>query len=42
MVVTVEPAVVATEGIFCAEQVVAVIEGDPLVLSEAPTGLWSG
>jgi Xaa-Pro dipeptidase len=42
MVVTVEPAVVATEGIFCAEQVVAVTDGDPVVLSGAPTGLWSG
>ena len=39
MVITVEPAVVDDVGLFCAEQVLAVTEGEPEVLSRAPTSL---
>ena len=39
MVVTVEPAVVDETGLYCAEQVLAITEGEPEVLSTAPTCL---
>ena len=39
MVITVEPAVVDESGLYCAEQVLAITDGAPEVLSEAPTGL---
>ena len=39
MVITVEPAVVDESGLYCVEQVVAITDGEPEVLSEAPTSL---
>lgn len=39
MVVTIEPALVHPSGLYCAEQVVLVTEGDPEVLSTAPSDL---
>ncbi len=39
MVVTIEPAVVDDTGIYCAEQVLAITDGAPEVLSTAPVGL---
>lgn len=39
MVITIEPAVVDRSGLFCAEQVLVITDGDPEVLSTAPTGL---
>lgn len=39
MVVTIEPAVVDETGLYCAEQVLAITDGAPEVLSTAPTGL---
>ena len=39
MVVTVEPAVVDETGLYCAEQVLAITDGAPEVLSRAPTCL---
>lgn len=39
MVVTIEPAVTGPSGLFCAEQVVVVTEGEPEVLTSAPSYL---
>ena len=39
MVITVEPAVVDQTGLYCAEQVLAITDGAPEVLSRAPTCL---
>ena len=39
MVITIEPAVVHETGLYCAEQVVAITDGAPEVLSKAPTCL---
>lgn len=39
MVVTIEPAVVDDTGLYCAEQVLAITDGAPEVLSTAPVGL---
>ena len=39
MVITVEPAVVDRSGLYCAEQVLAITDGAPEVLSRAPTSL---
>ena len=39
MVITIEPAVVDETGLYCAEQVLAIADGEPEVLSTAPTCL---
>jgi Xaa-Pro aminopeptidase len=42
MVVTIEPAVSNASGLYCAEQVVLVTEGDPEILTTAPSRLTEG